>query len=169
MNRVGSRHKQLSAFPRKQQQRINAVADHRHKREPNARRMPKAHLVAAPLALVATAATVGMGVLASSPETRDLLVASSGSSISNAGSDREVVSRSDSREDFTDLQQAFDANLSELATLKAVRKADTKLGTTTELNLWDSPGKGAKKVGLIQEEKKILVTGRHHSDRDEVV
>ena len=146
------------------------MAEHRHKRETNARRMPKAHLVAAPLALLATAATVGMGVLATTPETRDLLVASSGSSIGNAASDRqEEVSRSDSREDFADLEQAFNANLSELATLRAVRKADTKLWTTTDLNLWDSPGKGAKKVGLLQEEKKILVTGRHHGDRVEVV
>ena len=146
------------------------MADHRHKRDTNARRMPKAHLVAGPIALIATAATVGMGVLATTPETRDLLVASSGSSISNAGSDRqEVVSRSDSREDFENLQQAYDANLSQLATLRAVRQADTKLWTTTALNLWDAPGKGAKKLGLIQEEKKILVTGRHHSGRDEVV
>jgi hypothetical protein len=146
------------------------VADHRHKRDTNARRMPKAHLVAGPIALIATAATVGMGVLATTPETRDLLVASSGASISSAGSDRqEVVSRSDSREDFQNLQQAYDANLSQLATLRAVRQADTKLWTTTALNLWDAPGKGAKKLGLIQEEKKILVTGRHHSGRDEVV
>lgn len=146
------------------------MADHRHKRDTNARRMPKAHLVAGPIALIATAATVGMGVLATTPETRDLLVASSGSSISNAASDRqEVVSRSDSREDFQNLQQAYDANLSQLATLRAVRQADTKLWTTTALNLWDAPGKGAKKLGLIQEEKKILVTGRHHSGRDEVV
>ena len=145
------------------------MAEHRHKRETNARRMPKAHLVAAPLALVATAAAVGMGVLASTPETRDLLVASSGASIGNAGSDRQVVSRSDSREDIKNLQRAFDANLTKVATLRAVRQADTKLWTTTELNLWDAPGKGAKKVGLLQDEKKVLVTGRQHSGRDEVV
>jgi hypothetical protein len=146
------------------------VAEHRHKRDTNARRMPKAHVVAAPLALLATAATVGMGVLASTPETRDLLVASSGASIGNAGSDRQVVvSRSDSRDDFADLQKAYDANLSKVATLRAIRQADTKLWTTAALNLWDAPGKDAKKVGLIQDEKKVLVTGRHQSGRDEVV
>ncbi len=145
------------------------MADHRHKRETNARRMPKAYLVAAPIALVATAATVGMGVLATTPETRDLLVASSGASIGNAGSDRQVVSRSESRVDIKNLQRAFDANLSKVATLRAVRQADTKLWTTTELNLWDAPGKDAKKIGLLQDEKKILVTGRHYSGRDEVV
>jgi hypothetical protein len=146
------------------------VAEHRHKRETNARRMPKAHLVAAPIALVATAATVGMGVLATTPQTRDLLVASSGASIGNAGSDRQVVvSRSDSRDDFDNLQKAYDANLSKVATLRAVRNADTELWTTTDLNLWTEPGKGAKKIGLLQDEKKVLVTGRQHDGRVEVV
>ncbi len=148
------------------------MAVHRHKRETNARRMPKAHLIAGPLALVATAATVGMGVLATTPETRDLLVASSGASIGNAGSDRSdrlVISRSDSRDDFANLQKAYDANLTKVATLRAVRQADTELWTTTDLNLWTEPGKGAKKIGLLQEEKKVLVTGRHHDGRIEVV
>ncbi len=146
------------------------MADHRHKRETNARRMPKAHLIAGPLALVATAATVGMGVLATTPETRDLLVTSSGASIGNAGSDRQVVvSRCDSRDDFDNLQKAYNANLSKVATLRAVRNADTKLWATTDLNLWTEPGKGAKKIGLLQEEKKVLVTGRQHDGRIEVV
>ena len=146
------------------------MADHRHKRETNARRMPKAHLIAGPIALLATAATVGMGVLATTPETRDLLVASSGASIGNAGSDRQVVvSRSDSRDDFDNLQKAYNANLSKVATLRAVRNADTKRWTTTDLNLWTEPGKGAKKIGLLQEEKKILVTGRQYGGRVEVV
>jgi len=145
------------------------VAEHRHKRETNARRMPKAHLIAGPIALLATAATVGMGVLATTPETRDLLVASSGASIGNAASDRQVVSRSDSREDFVNLQKAFNENLSKVATLRAVRNADTKRWTTTDLNLWTEPGKGAKKIGLLQEEKKILVTGRQFGGRVEVV
>jgi hypothetical protein len=164
-----SRHQQLRAFPRTQQQRISAVAEHRHKRDTNARRMPKAHLVAGPIALLATAATVGMGVMATNPEARDLLVANSEASIGNAASDRQVVSRSDSREDFQKLQKAYDANLAKVATLRAVRKADTKLWTTTDLNLWDAPGKDAKKIGLLQEEKKILVTGRHSNGRTEVV
>ena len=145
------------------------MADHRHKRDTNARRMPKAHLIAGPIALLATAATVGMGVLATTPETRDLLVASSGASIGNAESDRQVVSRSDSREDFVNLQKAFNENLSKVATLRAVRNADTKRWTTTDLNLWTEPGKGAKKIGLLQEEKKILVTGRQLGGRVEVV
>jgi len=149
------------------------VAEHRHKRDTNARRMPKAHLLAGPIALLATAATVGMGVMATTPEARDLLVANSGASIGNAASSaashRQVVSRSDSRENLENLQKAYDANLSKVATLRAVRKADTKLWTTTDLNLWTAPGKDAKNVGLLQEEKKILVTGRKHDGRVEIV
>jgi hypothetical protein len=145
------------------------VAEHRHKRDTNARRMPKATLIAGPLALLATAGTVGMGVLAATPETRDLLVSSSGASIGNATLDRKVVSRSDSRDDLDDLQKAFDANLSRVATLRAIRKADTRLWTTTDLNLWTEPGKDAKNVGLLEEEKKVLVTGREGNGRVEIV
>jgi uncharacterized protein YraI len=145
------------------------VAEHRHKRDTNARRMPKATLIAGPLALLATAGTVGMGVLAATPETRDLLVSSSGASISNATPARKVVSRSDSRDDLDDLQKAFDANLSRVATMRAIRKADTRLWTTTDLNLWTEPGKDAKKVGLLEEEKKVLVTGREGNGRVEIV
>jgi hypothetical protein len=149
------------------------VADHRHKRDTNARRMPKAHLVAGPIALLATAATVGMGVMATQPETSDLLAANSGASIGNAASsaasDRQAVSRSDSRENLQNLQEAYDANLAKVATLRAIRKADTRLWTTTDLNLWTAPGKDAKKVGLLEEEKKILVTGRKHDGRVEIV
>ena len=92
--------------PRHQQQRISAVADHRHKRDTNARRFrPSAQgtFVAGPIALVATLSTVGAGVLAASPETRDLLATSSattGTSPSAAVdlSDRTpVVSRSGTR------------------------------------------------------------------------
>ncbi|HET8959878.1 mucin-2 protein [Nocardioides sp.] len=147
------------------------MADHRHKRDTNARRMPKAHLVAGPIALFATAATVGLGVVASNAETGDLLVSSSGASIGNAGgAERQaVVSRSDSREAFVNLQKAYNANLSKVATLRAVRQADTRLWATADLNVWDAPGKDARKIGLLQDEEKILVTGRHGAGRDEVV
>jgi hypothetical protein len=149
------------------------VAEHRHKRDTNARRMPKAHLVAGPIALLATAATVGIGVMATHPEAHDLLAANSGASISHAAStaasDRQVVSRSDSRERSQELQKAYAANRAKVATLRAIRQADTKLWTTTDLNLWTAPGKDGKEVGLLQEEKKVLVTGRHNNGRTEVV
>jgi hypothetical protein len=135
--------------------------------------MPKAHLLAGPIALLATAATVGVGVMATNPEARDLLVANSraniGAAASSAASDRQVVSRSDSREEPRSLQKAYDASLTKVATLEAVRNADTKLWTTADLNLWTSPGKDAQKVGLLADEKKVLVTGRHFNGRAEIV
>ena len=150
------------------------MAEHRHKRETNARRfLPKATLIAGPLALFATASTVGLGVLAANPETQDLIAASSGSSLAGATGttdDRDnVVSRSSSRVQSTSLQKAFNVNLSRVATLRAMRQADTKLWTTVELNLWTAPGKDAKKLGVLEAGKKILVTGRHAAGRDEIV
>ncbi len=146
------------------------MADHRHKRDTNARRVPKAHLIAGPLAVLATASTVGFGLLATDAETRDLVVASNGTSLGNVTEDRqEVVSRSSSREQFVDMQKLYNINLAKVATLRAVRSADTKRWTTTELNLWDSPGKDAKKVGLIEDDERVLITGRHAAGRDEVV
>ena len=148
-----------------------------HKRDTNARRFHKASLVAGPVALLATVSTVGLGVLASTPEARDTLVASNSSSILDLGDRDDVVSRSDSRTeprslssaDFVNLQRAFDINTSRTATLRAVRKADTKMWTTVDLNLWTSSGKDAKKVGLLDDTKKVLVTGRKTPERVELV
>ncbi len=157
------------------------MAEHRHKRETNARmfrvRVPKAPFVAAPLALVATLSTVGAGVLVASPETRDLLAASSSTTASSGSqslgaavdlSDRaRVVSRSGSRiEPLSEIEKMLTAQ----ATAKAIRQADTKLWTTTTLNLWTTPQEStAEKLGEIDAGKKILVTGREAAGRVEVV
>lgn len=150
------------------------MADHRHKRDTNARTftftMPKAAFVAGPIALVATLSTVGAGVLAVSPETRDLLVANSSASVSSATvdlSDRpQIVSRSSSRiERLSDIERM----LTPEATAKAIRTADTKLWTTAPLNLWTKPTSKANKIGLVKEAKRVLVTGRKTSDKIEVV
>ena len=146
------------------------MADHRHKRDTNARPLPKAHLIAGPLAVLATATTVGFGLLASDAETRDLMVASNGTSLGSVTEERqEVVSRSSSREQLVNMQKLYNINLAKVATLKAVRSADTKRWTTTELNLWDSPGKNAEKVGLLKDDERVLITGRHAAGRDEIV
>ena len=148
------------------------MADHRHKRDTNARpffKMPKSTLVAGPIALVATLSTVGAGVLAASPETRDLLMASSSSSVSNAvdvSGRTPIVSRSDSRIDrLTDADRMMTAE----ATAQAIRKADTKLWTTAPLNLWTTPDDTARKVGVVAAGKKVLVTGRKAALRVEIV
>ena len=147
-----------------------------HKRDANARRFPKAHLVAGPVALLATLSTVGLGVLATSPETRDTLVASNSTSLLDINDldRRQVVSRSDSRSDrsnadFVNLQRAFDITMSRTATLRAIRQADKKMWTTVDLNLWTSPEKDARKVGLLADTKRVLVTGRKTPERVEIV
>ncbi|HEX6151271.1 mucin-2 protein [Nocardioides sp.] len=159
------------------------MAEHRHKRETNARifrvRIPKAPLVAAPLAVVATLSTVGAGVLAASPETRDLLAASSSTTTTSSTgaqslgsavdvSERApVVSRSGSRiEPLSEIEKMLTAE----ATAKAIRRADTKLWTTADLNLWTTPQEAtAENLGEIDAGKKVLVTGREAAGKVEVV
>ncbi len=156
------------------------MADHRHKRDTNARSfhlsMPKARYVAGPIALVATLSTVGAGVVVASPETRDLLATSSAdtstTSISAAVDPADiagrtpVVSRSGDRIEKVGV---IDRMLTAEATTQAVRQADTKLWTTAPLNLWTTPDDTAEKVGVVQDGKKVLVTGRKAADRVEVV
>lgn len=148
------------------------MATHSHKRETNARRMPRAAFVAAPIAFLATASAVTLGVLASNPDTRDLIGAQDASA-SISGSRDEVVSRSDSRleapVDGVVLHRALGVDLSPAATARAVAGADTKLWTATALNLWTSPTEGATEVGEIDAGKKVLVTGRSALGRDEIV
>jgi len=157
------------------------VAEHRHKRETNARmfrvRVPKAPLVAGPLALVATLSTVGAGVLFASPETRDLLAASSSTTTSSGSQSlgaavdlsgrAPVVSRSGSRiEPLTEIEKM----LTDQATATAIRQADAELWTTATLNLWTTPQEAtAEKLGEIDSGKKILVTGREAAGRVEIV
>jgi len=152
------------------------VADHRHKRETNARRMPKAHLVAGPLAVLATASAVGLGVLATNPQVRETLVASSAADLSNASADRREesknqinISRSASRVDSVHLVRAYAVDMTPAAVAKAVSKADTSMWTTVELNLWTTPGEDAKQEGVIDEGEKVLVTGRKAAERVELV
>ena len=146
------------------------MAEHRHKRDTDARRLPKAYLVAGPIALVATVSTVGMGVLAASPDTRDLLAAGSTTSIGSAAVDlserQPIVSRSQSRIDRVD---RIDRMLTDRATREAIRTADTRKWTTAPLNLWTTPDDTARKVGVIAERKRVLVTGRAAGDRVEIV
>ena len=155
------------------------MADHRHKRDTNARlfrvRVPKAPLVAGPLALVATLSTVGVGVLAASPETRDLLATSSASThgsqslsaVVDLSERTPVVSRSGSRiEPLSEIEKMLTAK----ATAAAIRQADTKLWTTAPLNLWTTPQETtARKLGEVDAGKKVLVTGREAAGRQEIV
>ena len=163
------------------------MAQHRHKRDANARRTPSATQVAGPVAVFATLSAVAVGVLTANPSipgTEDLLASSSsaaaGISASSVAQRGDVVSRSERRQDARqearqearkEARQKAEkrARQEQKATLRAVRTADTKLWTTTDLNLWTSAERDARNVGLVDSLEKVLVTGRKDGDRIEVV
>ena len=155
------------------------MADHRHKRDTDARRKPRAALVAGPLAVLATASVVTVGVLTGS--SGSTLVAQDTSAAADLGGvthdsrdSRRVVSRSGSRLGSgiaaDRLQAAADRNADVIAaTQRAVRGAHVKLWTTTVLNLWTTASEDATQVGELDSGKKVLVTGRKSGGRTEVV
>ncbi|GAA1154609.1 mucin-2 protein [Nocardioides aquiterrae] len=139
------------------------MAEHRHKRDTDARRKPRAALVAAPLALLATASAVTIGVLASSPEPT-LLAQDTAADVSGATVARDTVSRSGSRLEAEKLRLK-----PSVLTQRAVAKADERRWTTTTLNLWSASGDDATQVGELEAGKRVLVTGRTAADRVEIV
>ncbi len=157
------------------------MAEHRHKRDTDARRLFGAVVttktVAAGLAALATTTVVAAGVL-SSPIGTDLVAATAANrvtptmSASADASDRLVVSRSSSRKDANEKKAAVKearADGAFAATAKAVREADSRLWTTAPLNLWTRSGEDARKVGEIPSGRHVLVTGRQAGDREEIV
>ena len=162
------------------------MAAHRHKRETNARRFPRATFVAAPLAVLATLSAVTAGVLSSTPSTvvvpEGLLAASTGASLSSIGDRAPVLSRSSSREaqqtgqkltrqvqTATDERLALEAQQATEAAVARAKKERIKLWTTTVLNIWSAPGADARNLGELEEGKQVLVTGRKADGRVEVV
>jgi hypothetical protein len=155
------------------------VADHRHKRDADARRKPRAAFVAGPIALLATASAVTLGVLATDSSAGDLVAkdttahdtAATGAATASPAVPRRdaAVSRAGSRLDAKKLQQAREAEQEQAATLRAVRAADTRLWTTTLLNLWSDSTSEATQVGTVDAGKHVLVTGRKADGRVELV
>ena len=149
------------------------MAEHRHKRDTDARRKPRAALVAAPLAMLATAGAVTIGVLASSPVTAGSLLAKDAADISSVAPRDSLrtdgVSRAQSRRVAARLEKAHERSNQMVVTRTAVRNADTRLWATADLNLWGGSGKDAKEIGEIKAGKRVLVTGRKAADREEVV
>jgi len=165
------------------------VADHRHQRDANARRKPRAVVIAGPLAFLATASAVTLGVLTSEPASSDLPSAAAAPSIAPSSSasskapsasvsadaalgvDRRsrTVSRSASRSELASLLAESETMRAEESTRKAIKNADQRLWTTTTLNLWSEPGEQAREVGEIEAGEKVLVTGRNLDGRDEIV
>ncbi|MGB0099190.1 MAG: mucin-2 protein [Nocardioides sp.] len=162
------------------------MADHRHKRDTDARRKPKAAIVAGPLAVLATATAVTIGVVGANPSTPALLAEESSAETSvnspalgaadiSAVLRGESVSRSAPRvataqqEKREKRAERAERKAELAATARAVRQADQKLWTTTLLNLWSDSDKSAKRVGEIDSGKRVLVTGRKAADRVEIV
>ncbi len=144
------------------------MAEHRHKRA-HAHRLPRAAFVAGPLAVLATASVVGLGVLAASPDARDLVAQESAADLGAAVERPAPVSRAGSRVDAAERRAQERLDERRVATERAVRRADTRLWTTTVLNLWSNPGEDAVQVGELEAAKRVLVTGRSTADRVEVV
>ena len=166
------------------------MAQHRHKRETPARRLPRinpaqlprAVQVAAPVAVVATMSAVTMGVLAASSDTpdSDLLAASAGSSLKNAtalanrgeaGVSRSQIRTAAKAESAARKEMAADARevAAEKATRRRVRSAEGRLWTTAELNIWDGPGEKSRQLGVVDAVAKVVVTGRRQAGRAEIV
>lgn len=170
------------------------MANQSHKRDTNARlfsRVPHASVIAGPLAVLATASAVSLGVLTtgsgvstaaslsapmpsavSGPTTSD----STPAALDLAGElDRRLISRGGARGAEVTVEPAK-KKLSDVEKLlrptkvrTAIRKADTEQFTTEALNLWAEPGKKAKQVGEIDAGTEVLLTGRSFRGRDEIV
>lgn len=154
------------------------MAQHRHKRETNARRLSpfrvRAVTIAAPLALVATGSAVGLGVMGAGPATSDLLSATTTQGTQGAAADlgSSIRERSDLSRGATRIDRSptkVERLMAPKAVAKAIKRADKRMWTTAVLNLWTEPGDKAKKRGELAEGKKVLVTGRSLWDRVEVV
>ena len=150
------------------------MADHRHKRETEARRIKlHARSVIGPLAVLATASAVTIGVLAADPAASDLSTLSAPASVTaSPTADRtdEAISRSENRVKATasrDLPPP--AFMSRTAVTAAIKSATQKLWTTDDLNIWNQPGDKAKLLGELDEGSKVLVTGREMWGRTEIV
>ena len=146
------------------------MAQHRHKRDTEARRKPKALAVIGPLAVLATASAVSIGVLAAEPASSDLAPSAAAPASPSVSAERDVpLTRAGSR--FTtfatpDVPAAF---MSKAAIAAAIKSAKTKQWTTDDLNVWSQPGDKAQQLGELDAGKRVLVTGREMWGRTEIV
>lgn len=181
------------------------MAQHRHKREPNARWLLGARLtrvrattLAAPLAVVATAGVVSLGVLAADVSPVEIAGPAASSTVvgdtaapaaelagslvrrptlsrGSAGrvgldtSARQVAPKVAAKPAAPAEPTKLDRVLAPAATREAVRQADTQLWTTTLLNLWSEPGEKATQLGEVAAGEQVLVTGRAMYGRVEIV
>lgn len=143
-----------------------------HQRSPIARKNPfgrrisgRAVKIAAPVALVATLAPVGLGVVVAgggAPASADLGLAFSAADTTHE-SRVPQVSRSVPRVAWTAQE------LRDQATRKAVRHATLKLWTTKKLDVFDRRGSEGRRLRSLKPGTQVLVTGREGKGRAEIV
>lgn len=149
---------------------------HRLMRARQRPRVPRAALVAAPLAFAATAVAVGMGMqqavappdvvatekpLMDEPSTRQPLVSRSGR--------RTPPARPGARERSRSVPSPLEKVLQPRAVVRAVREANETQWTTTELNIWTRPDGRADQLGVLEASVRVRVTGRRLLGREEIV
>jgi hypothetical protein len=149
------------------------VAQHRHKRETQARRFAtlaadRTARLAVGVAAVATVPAVALGVVHADPtaaidpqahqpvpERLDAL-----------RYDDTLVSRSLDRTAARNFQRGV---VAQEATARAVRRAHVARWATTDLNLWSSSAAAALQTGVLSTGTRVRVTGRSAGGRVEVV
>jgi hypothetical protein len=148
------------------------VADHCHKRETEARRKPKALAVIGPLAFLATASVVGIGVAASDPGVRDMtkLGAAAAHVPPSESRTEDPVTRSADRTKTPPPVSSYAPKfMSKAAIQQAVAHASQVRWSTDDLNIWTQPGDKAKQIGELEAGKKVVATGRRLWGRTEIV
>ncbi|WP_232679135.1 mucin-2 protein [Nocardioides sp. R-C-SC26] len=154
------------------------MADHRHKRDTDARRPFRMTAVAAPLAVVATASAVTWGIVDSDPASTAQITSADAPVRADAaaaaadavGTDvRATASRSGARRDSAEPLSQVDRLLRPKAKRRAIAQAKPQQWTTENLNLWTEPGKRARKTGEIEAGSVVRPTGRELYGRQEVV
>jgi hypothetical protein len=152
---------------------ISAVAQGRHKRETNARRITSATrkrtaTLAFGAAAAATVPAVALGIAQANPAA----------SIGAAAPDPKPVQLDSDRYDTAPVSRTFDRTAArhfqegiaaQRATARAVAQAHVEKWTTVELNLWSSSSAAAKQTGVLAAGKHVLVTGRAADGRVELV
>ncbi len=157
-----------------------------HKRETNARFVPRAVVVAAPVAVLATTSAVTLGVANSPVEkpAKVLLAEAPKHDLAGLITPRTArVSRSAVRDVKAEVKQqqsmvqgrieaqnrsrALEAERT--ATAKAIKNADTKLWAKTALNVWNDSADSARQIGTVEDGTKVTATGRKADGRVEIV
>lgn len=149
--------------------------------------MPRAGLIAAPIALLATGTAVSLGVQ-SAEVTPPEATASDASSSTGIVAREPVVSRngrrgalpadvparSSDRQRSARLKEAsrprpVDVIMRRQSIARAVSAATDTRWTTTELNIWTRPDQQGQRLGVLDTAVKVRVTGREFGGRQEIV